>query len=273
MTHKLTEEQQRAAHKIIVANRGDCKKKGNYLNCPDCASFYNDACPVNVSNSLPYFFAENLRRSQKWLDAHPATPQEPAKRRPTPAEMFVGATVRVRLWEELVKDNLTFHGKEDLVFVDSMKKYCGNTYKIIKCLSNPFLVCLENCYNDFGFGGHWFFTPEMLDYVEPEMVAQPKAKEPVAKAPTEGLRVLDLERQVNDLTKKLAASERKCKRLARRLRAKWEAARNGEMATREELKAWFDDDKGSIIIDGKESKIKLNGCSTWIPATRGNLKL
>ena len=154
----------------------------------------------------------------------------------------MGATVRVRSWDELVNDHLTKSGKGGIPFADSMKKYCGNTYKIIKRLNDPFLVCLENCYNDFGFGGHWFFTPEMLDYVAPERVVQPKATEPepAVKAPTEekptdAERIAHLESQVKYLTKKLAASDRKRDRLARRLRAKWESARDGEMATEEEL--------------------------------------
>ena len=73
---KLTEEQQRNAYKIIKANRGDCKK-GIYLNCFDCPRFYN-GCSGDISDSLPLddFKADNLRISQKWLDAHPATPQE-----------------------------------------------------------------------------------------------------------------------------------------------------------------------------------------------------
>ena len=436
MTHKLTEEQQRAAHKVIVANRGDCTKIDNYLNCHDCPKGDDESCDacdacVNFPR-FPEFRAENLRTSQAWLDkhitdaeimaetrrefcermvrtegygrcfamikvnhslckncvisingngccprdclsrakaylsAHPATPQEPAKRRPTPEEMVVGATVRVRLWDELVKDGVTKYKPNSSAFTLSMKKFCGNTYKIIKRAGYPYL---EGC-------ADWTFTPEMLDYVDPEKVVKPKASEPVnffdwlgkkvvfkdgrnrginymvcevyndldfdgaihfksvfffkllelkgqsfpahlfnlcetqdasepeplVKAPTEekksesvvkgkvdnlpselrlfnfgnsvdGLRIADLESQVADLTKKLVASERKCDRLARRLRAKWEAARDGEMATREEIIDWYHAEKGSAHIRESGSTILPKGRTTWIPATRGNLKL
>jgi len=66
MTQKLTEEQQRSAHKIIVANRGNCLKNSNYLNCCDCPNFF-DTCDLSPSKE---FQAENLRRSQAWLDEH-----------------------------------------------------------------------------------------------------------------------------------------------------------------------------------------------------------
>jgi len=71
MTQKLTEKQQRTAHKIIVANRGDCSKIDNFLYCDECPWFRN-SCSGNISNYLPFekFQAENLRRSQAWLDEH-----------------------------------------------------------------------------------------------------------------------------------------------------------------------------------------------------------
>ena len=397
MDQKLTEEQQRSAHKIIVANRGNCAYKGNYLNCWDCPrAFESSRCK---GPSSPEFQAENLRRSQAWLDAHitdaeimaesprefcermirtegkgkckgmtisahtgtckncvlfinkicseklnliraqaylashPATPQEPPKRRPTPEEMVVGATVRVRLWDELVRDGVTKYKQNFEAFTPSMKKFCGNTYKIIKRFDGPIFlrVYLEICGADFG---QWYFTTDMLDYVEPEKVVDPK---PVANAPTsyeimkeairdwnltpkifhdvhtapknskaaakeksesivkgdvdklplgllriinfrdllptDALRIIALEGQVDDLTKKLAASARECERQQRRLLANWEAKRDGEMATAEEIEAWFDAGNGSVSLAGEKSKIIPKGHSSWIPATRGNLKL
>jgi len=325
MDQKLTEEQQRSAHKIIVANRGDCAYKGNYLNCWDCPrNFEPSRCEGPLS---PAFQSENLRRSQAWLDAHitdaeimaetptefcermvrtegmgksikcertgkcileskkycsyaiclerakaylashTATPQEPPKRRPTPEEMVVGAPVRVRLWDELVRDGiLNCYG--DIVFKNSvlcftkeMRKFCGTTHKIIMRAGYPYL---EGC-------GYLNFTPEMLDYVEPEKVVEP---EPVADTPTpDTLRIIALEGQVDDLTKKLAASKKLCDRLQRRLRANWEAKRDGEMATREEIIAWFDAGNGAAMINGSASQIRLKNRTDWIPATRGNLKL
>lgn len=377
MDQKLTEEQQRSAHKIIKANRGDCAYKGNYLNCHDCPKGDDESfeCCANFQGDLlsPEFQAENLRRSQTWLDthitdaeimaesprefckrmvrtegygnciagmkgnhslckncvisingngcspleclerakaylaSHPATPQEPAKRRPTPEEMVVGAAVRVRLWDELVRDgeshtnNAIYFQKSNISFVSDMKQFCGNTYKIIKRFNNPLRVYLEICGADFG---QWKFTPEMLDYVEPEKVVEPEpfanAPKPEAKEkvnttvkgdvdklplgllrlinfrdllPTDALRIIALEGQVDDLTKKLAASARKCEKLQRRLRANWEAKRDGEMATAEEIDAWFDAGNGSASLAGEKSKIIPKGHSSWIPATRGNLKL
>ena len=367
MDQKLTEEQQRSAHKIIKANRGDCAKKGNYLNCHECPKGDDESseCCANFPGDLlsPEFQAENLRRSQAWLDthitdaeimaespqefcermvrtdgkgrckgmtifahtgtckncvlfinkicsenlnlirakaylaSHPATPQEPPKRRPTPEEMVVGATVRVRLWDELVKDGvLNCYGDiafPTIFFPKEMRKFCGTTHKIIKRRGYPYL---EGC-------GYWTFTPEMLDYVEPEKFVDPK---PVANAPkpemkekgdatvkgdvdklplglrfinfrdllpTDALRIIALEGQVDDLTKKLTASKKLCERLQRRLRAKWEAKHDWEMATRDEIIAWFNAGKGEAIINGFASRIRLKSCTDWIPATRGNLKL
>jgi len=339
MTQKLTEEQQRSAHKIIKANRGDCSKEGNYLNCINCPnSAYNSGVLCFTSDfpersKSPAFQAENLRRSQAWLDAHitdaeimaespqefcermvrtekckplgdscaecakdywathTATPQEPPKRRPTPEEMVVGAPVRVRLWDELVRD-----GKLDsdgfiifeslpIIFNKSMRKFCGTTHKVIKC----------GVYTHLAGCGDWTFTPEMLDYVEPKPVAN--APKPEAKGdttvkgdvdklplglrfinfrdllPVDALRIIALEGQVDDLTKKLAASKKLCERLQRRLRANWEAKRDGEMATAEEIEAWFDAGNGSASLAGEKSKIIPKGHSSWMPATRGNLKL
>jgi len=366
MDQELTEEQQRSAHKIIKANRGDCGKRSNFLSCVDCPnSSYNSGVLCFTSDfpersKSPAFQAENLRRSQTWLDqhitdaeimsesprefcermvrtkgfgkcfasitennslckncaisidgddccpnecleraktylsSHPATPQEPPKRRPKPDEMVVGAPVRVRLWDELVKDGiLNCYG--DIVFKNSvlcftkeMRKFCGTTHKIIMRAGYPYL---EGC-------GYLNFTSEMLDYVDPEKVVEP---EPVANAPTpeakekgdttvkgdvdklpiglrfinfrdllpvDALRIITLEGQVDDLTKKLAASTRKCDRLQRRLRANWEAKH-----TTEEIEAWFDAGNGSASLAGEKSKICPNGHTTWIPATRGNLKL
>ena len=45
------------------------------------------------------------------------------------------------------------------------------------------------------------------------------------------------------------------------------------MATREEIEAWFDAGNGSVSLAGEKSKIIPKGHSSWIPATRGNLKL
>ena len=333
MTQKLTEEQQRAAHKIIKANRGDC---GSIflpnISCIDCPnSSHNSGVLCFVSNfpessKSPAFQAENLRRSQAWLDehitdaeimaesprefcermvrtkgngkcfatikgnnslckncvisingngcctpdcleranaylaSHSATAQEPPKRRPTPEEMVVGATVRVRLWDELVRDGkLNYHGHikfPTIYFNNEMRQYCGNTYKII--------VGGHSCHLDGC--GDWSFIPEMLDCVEPE-----KLVEPVANTPTpEALRIIALEGQVDDLTKKLAASKKLCERQQRRLRAKWEAKRDGEMATEEEIVKWWKSDLGDAI---KDWKIRPKGRTDWIPATRGNLKL
>ena len=74
MDQKLTEEQQRAAHKIIVANQGDCAKIDNYLNCHDCPKGDDESFEpcANFPGDLnsPEFQAENLRTSQAWLDAH-----------------------------------------------------------------------------------------------------------------------------------------------------------------------------------------------------------
>ena len=329
MDQKLTEEQQRAAHKIIKANRGDCGKVSNYLNCHECPKGDDESseCCANFPGDLlsPEFQAENLRRSQAWLDehitdaeilaespqefcermvrtegrgksikcertgkcileskkycsyaicferakaylaSHPATAQEPPKRRPTPEEMVVGATVRVRLWDELVRDGkLSDHGHiqfPTIYFNKEMRQYCGNAYKVIK----------GGCYPHLDGCGDWTFIPEMLDYVEPEKVVEP---EPVANAPTpDALRIIALEGQVDDLTKKLAASKKLCERQQRRLRANWEAKRDGEMATREEIIAWFDAGKGTAIINGYASRIRLMNCTDWIPATRWNLKL
>jgi len=256
MTQKLTEEQQRAAHKIIKANRGDCLKNSNYLNCCDCPNFF-DTCGLSPSIE---FQSENLRRSQAWLDAHPATPQEPPKRRPTPEEMVVGAPVRVRLWDELVKDGkLSVYGHiqfPTIYFNKEMRQYCGNAYKVIKGGGYPHL---DGC-------GDWTFIPEMLDYVEPEKLVDPK---PVANAPTlDALRIIALEGQVDDLTKKLTASTKLCERQQRRLRAKWEAKH-----TTEEIEAWFDAGNGSAIHRDGKSTIRPKGHSSWMPATRGNLKL
>jgi len=339
MDQELTEEQQRSAHKIIKANRGDCGKRSNFLSCVDCPnSSYNSGVLCFTSDfpersKSPAFQAENLRRSQAWLDehitdaeilaetpkefcermvrtkgfgkcfasitennslckncaisidgddccpneclerakaylaSHTATPQEPPKRRPTPEEMVVGAPVRVRLWDELVRDGiLNCYG--DIVFKNSvlcftkeMRKFCGTTHKIIMRAGYPYL---EGC-------GYLNFTPEMLDYVEPEKVVEP---EPVADTPTpDTLRIIALEGQVDDLTKKLAASKKLCDRQQRRLRANWEAKRDGEMATREEIIAWFDAGNGAAMINGSASQIRLKNRTDWIPATRGNLKL
>lgn len=367
MTQELTEEQQRAAHKIIVANRGDCGKVSNYLNCCDCPNFFN-----SCDSPSPEFQTENLRRSQAWLDthitdaeimaesprefcermvrtegmgksikcertgkcileskkycsyaicferaktylaSHPATSQEPPKRRPTPEEMVVGATVRVRLWDELVRDGiLNCYGdivfkNAVLCFTKEMRKFCGTTHKIIKRAGYPYL---EGC-------GYLNFTPEMLDYVEPEKVvysdyelsrrdrvdwASRIAKQfeseralvtkSIVKGkvdnlppglhfinfrdllPVDALRIIALEGQVDDLTKKLAASKKLCDRLQRRLRANWEAKRDGEMATEEEIVAWLNAGKGSAILRDGKSTIRPNGSFDWIPATRGNLKL
>jgi len=418
MDQQLTEEQQRSAHKIIKANRGDCAKGSNYLNCHDCPKGDDESseCCANFPGDLrsPEFQAENLRRSQAWLDAHitdaeimaetptefcermvrtegngrcftmikvnhslcktcvisingngcspleclerskaylashTATPQEPPKRRPTPDEMVVGATVRVRLWDELVKDGaLSDRGHikfPTIYFNNEMRQYCGNAYKVIKRFNNPLRVYLEICGADFG---QWKFTPEMLDYVEPEKVVNPKdsavnffdwfgkkvtfkdgrnngakytvcetyrdldfdgaihfktvfffklleikgasfpaqlfnlcetqnaAKpEPVANAPKpDALRIIALEGQVDDLTKKLDESKKLCERLQRRLRANWEAKRDEEMATAEEIDAWWNAGKGSAIQRDGKSTICPKGCTDWIPATRGNLKL
>ena len=438
MAQKLTEEQQRSAHKIIVANRGDCAKESNFLSCIDCP---NNSCNSGVlcfgSKINPTAFqAKNLRRSQAWLDqhitdaeimtetlkefcermvrtegkgkckaivmqnkvfcnfcvgcfstgcfdrakaylaSHPATQQEPPKRRPTPEEMVVGAVVRVRLWDELVKDGV-LDSDGDILFQKSasffnkaMRQFCGTTHKVIK---GGRYSRLDGC-------DDWRFTPEMLDYVEPEKVVDPKSTkvnffdwfgkkvvfkdgrnkgaqytvcsvdrdldfdgaihfktvfffklleikgasfpaqlfnlcetkdvakpEPVANAPapeakekgnttvkgdvdklplgllriinfrdilpTAALRIIALEGQVDDLTKKLAASTKLCEKLQRRLRAKWEAKRDGEMATEEEIEAWFDAGNGSASLAGEKSKIIPKGHSSWIPATRGNLKL
>ena len=360
MDQKLTEEQQRSAHKIIKANRGNCFKNSNYLNCCDCPNFF-DTC--GLSSSIE-FQAENLRRSQAWLDehitdaeimaesprefcermvrtegkgkckgmtisaytgtckncvlfinkicseklnliraqaylaSHPATPQEPPKRRPTPEEMVVGAPVRVRLWDELVRDGkLSDRGHiqfPTIYFNKEMRQYCGNAYKVIK----------GGCYPHLDGCGDWTFIPEMLDYVEPERVVKP---EPVANAPapeakekgnttvkgdvdklplgllriinfrdilpTDALRIIALEGQVDDLTKKLAASKKLCDRLHRRLRANWEAKRDGEMATDEEIEAWWSAGKGGAINRNGISTIRPKGSFDWIPATRGNLKL
>lgn len=223
MTQKLTEEQQRAAHKIIVANRGDCAKIDNYLNCHDCPKGDDESCDACVNfPRFPEFRAENLRTSQAWLDEHPATPQEPPKRRPTPEEMVIGATVE----PEPVEKAPTEEKKSEFIAkgkVDNLPS--------------------ELRFINFG---------NLL--------------------PIDGLRIVDLENQVKDLTKKLSASERKCKKLQRRLRAKWEAARDSEMATAEEIEAWHRSGKGVVIIN-RPSKILYNGHTTWIPATRGNLKL
>jgi hypothetical protein len=394
MTQKLTEEKQRAAHKVIVANRGDCSKGDNFLYCDECPWFRN-SCSGNISNYLPLekFQAENLRRSQAWLDAHitdaeimaetpkefcermvrtegygrcfamiktnhslckacvlsvnecpcnpyeclerskaylashPATPQEPPKRRPTPEEMVVGATVRVRLWDELVKDgklndlgHILFPTTYSTIYFNKeMRQYCGTTHKII--VGGP-SSHLDGC-------GDWTFIPEMLDYVEPEKVVNPKpvanAPKPEAKEkgdatvkgdvdwtsliakqfeferalvtksivkgkvdnlppglhflnfmdlfPVDAKRIVELEKFVKNLTRELNASTRKCDRLQRRLRAKWEAKRDGEMATREEIIAWFDAGRGAAMINGSTSQIRLKNRTDWIPATRGNLKL
>ena len=170
--------------------------------------------------------------------------------------MAIGATVRVRMWEEMVRDG-KLDGDGDILFQKSasyfdkeMRQYCGTTHKIIK---SEILLNLDGC-------GDWNFTPEMLDYVEPEKAV-------------DGLCIADLESQVADLTKKLVASERKCDRLARRLRAKWQAARDGEMATWVEIEKWIDAGKGSARRNGNELIICPNSNATWIPATRGNLKL
>ena len=229
--------------------------------------------------------------------AHKITPQEPAKRRPTPEEMWSDATVRVRLWDELVRDGiLNCYGdivfkNTVLCFTKEMRKFCGTTHKIIKRAGYPYL---EGC-------GYLNFTPEMLDYVEPEKVVEP---EPVANAPkpeakekgdttvkgdvdklplgllhlinfrdllpVDALRIIALEGQVDDLTKKLSASKKLCDRLQRRLRANWEAKRDGEMATEEEIVKWLESDLGDAI---KDWKIRPKGRTDWIPATRGNLKL
>ena len=334
MTQKLTEEQQRSAHKIIVANRGDYTKESIYLDCHNCPRIYEcDGRAFHVF-STKNFQTDNLRRSQVWLDEHSATAQEPPKRRPTPDEMVVGATVRVRLWDELVKDGvLSDRGNiqfPTIYFNNEMRQYCGNAYKVIK----------GGGYSRLSGCGDWTFIPEMLDYVEPEKVVEPKttavnffdwrgekvvfkdgrnngAKYTVCSVtrdlaleglfPFEStfifklleleglsysarlfnlcetqdvaiehtpdtLKIIKLENQVKDLTRKLVASERKCDRLARRLRAKWEASRDGEMATAEEIEAWHRSGNGVVIIN-RPSKILYNGHTDWIPATRGNLKL
>ena len=289
MTQKLTEEQQRCAHKIIVANRGDCAKESIYLDCHNCPRIYEcDGRAFHVF-STKNFQTDNLRRSQVWLDEHSATAQEPPKRRPTPDEMVVGATVRVRLWDELVKDGvLSDRGNiqfPTIYFNNEMRQYCGNAYKVIK----------GGGYSRLSGYGNWTFIPKMLDYVDPEKVVEPKAAkekpELVAKGkvdnlplelrfinfrdllPVDALRIVNLEDQVKDLTEKLAASTQRCERLQRRLRAKWEAKRDGEMATREEIIDWFDAGNGSASLAGEKSKIIPKGHSSWMPATRGNLKL
>ena len=332
--------------------------------CKNCVLFINKFCSEKLS----------LIRAKAYLASHPATPQEPPKRRPTPEEMVVGATVRVRLWDELVRDGkLSDRGHiqfPTIYFNKEMRQYCGNAYKVIKGGGYPHL---DGC-------GDWTFIPEMLDYVEPEKVVDPKTTkvnffdwfgkkvtfkdgrnkgaqytvcetyrdldfdgaihfktvfffklleikgasfpaqlfnlcetkdvakpEPVANAPapeakekgnttvkgdvdklplgllhlinfrdllpTDALRIIVLEGQVDDLTKKLTASTRKCEKLQRRLRANWEAKRDGEMATAEEIEAWLDSGKGVAIINGSSNWIGPNGRTDWIPATRGNLKL
>jgi len=115
------------------------------------------------------------------------------------------------------------------------------------------------------------FPAQLFNLCETQNAVEP---EPVANAPTpDTLRIIALEGQVDDLTKKLAASTKLCERLQRRLRANWEAKRDGEMATEEEIEAWFDAGNGSVSLAGEKSKIIPKGHSSWIPATRGNLKL
>ena len=80
MVQKLTEEQQRSAHKIIVANRGDCAKEDDCnedvlgcLRCPNSTYNSGNRCfSSEYTNECknPAFQAENLRRSQAWLDTH-----------------------------------------------------------------------------------------------------------------------------------------------------------------------------------------------------------
>ena len=91
--------------------------------------------------------------------------------------------------------------------------------------------------------------------------------------PTDALRIIALEGQVDDLTKKLAASKKLCERQQRRLRANWKAKRDGEMATKEEIDAWWSAGNGSAIQRDGKSTIRPKGRTDWIPATRGNLKL
>ena len=135
-------------------------------------------------------------------------------------------------------------------------------------------------YVNLDFCNGWTFTSEMLDYVEPEKLVDPK---PVANA--HAIRIIALEGQVDDLTKKLAASTRKCDRLQRRLRANWEAKHDGEMCTHGELDLWLEKKRGCAKVTTlwnmpnkydsvpKDWKIRPKGCTDWIPATRGNLKL
>ena len=200
MVQKLTEEQQRSAHKIIVANRGDCAKGSNYLYCIDCAHYNGVKSCLNYRS--PAFQAENLRRSQA---PEKVVDPKPVANTPTP--------------EAKEKGDTTVKGDVDKLPL-------------------------------------WLRFINFRDLL-----------------PVDALRIIELEGQVDDLTKKLAASKKLCDRLQRRLRAKWEATRDEEMATREEIIAWFDSKKGAAMISYEGSKICPNGHTTWIPATRGNLKL
>jgi hypothetical protein len=245
--------------------------------------------------------------------------------------MVVGAPVRVRLWDELVRDgeshtnNAIYFQKSNISFVSDMKQFCGNTYKIIKRFNNPLRVYLEICGADFG---QWKYTAEMLDYVEPEKVVSSdyelsrrdrvdwasriakqfeseRALVPAAIVkgdvdklpiglrfinfsdllPVDSIRIVTLKGQVKDLTKKLAASKKLCERLQRRLRANWEARRDGEMCTHGELDLWLEKKRGCAKVTTlwnmpnkydsvpKDWEIRPNGRTDWIPATRGNLKL
>ena len=96
-------------------------------------------------------------------DVVEAVEPAPIERRPTLDELKIGCFVKVRGWDEMLKDGkLDDDGKISFsdfwyCFIEEMRKFCGTTHKMIK------LGLLEGCED-------YVFTPDMLTYVAPEAI-------------------------------------------------------------------------------------------------------
>jgi hypothetical protein len=88
---------------------------------------------------------------------------EVIERRPTLDELKNRCFVKVRGWDEMLKDGKLEAGGEIsfsdfwYCFIEEMRKFCGTTHKMIK------LGLLEGCED-------YVFTPDMLTYVAPEAI-------------------------------------------------------------------------------------------------------
>ena len=96
-------------------------------------------------------------------DVVEAVEPAPIERRPTLDELKNRCFVKVRGWDEMLKDGKLEAGGEIsfsdfwYCFIEEMRKFCGTTHKMIK------LGLLEGCED-------YVFTPDMLTYVAPEAI-------------------------------------------------------------------------------------------------------